>query len=63
MKIILVAANAQGKNLVFVSDKLQAYSLQEALRLAKDGKLENVYPVQGSAGAYLRTKPNTPRKE
>ncbi len=63
MKIILVATNAKGKNLVFVTDTLQAYSLPEALQLAKDRKLENVYPVQGSTGIYLRTKPNTPRKE
>ena len=63
MKIILVATNAQGKNLVFVSDTLRAYSLQDALLLAKDGKLENVYPVKGSAGVYLRTKPHTAKKE
>ncbi len=63
MKIILVATNAQSKNLVFVTDTLQTYSLQKTLALAKENKLENVYPVQGSAGAYLRTKPNTPRKE
>ena len=63
MKIILVATDARGKNLVFVTDTLRAYSLQEALQLAKEGGLENAYPVQGSVGPYLRTKPNTPRKE
>jgi hypothetical protein len=63
MKIILVATDARGKNLVFVTDTLRVYSLQDALQLAKDGKLENAYPVQGSAGAYLRTKPHTDKKE
>jgi len=63
MKIILVATNARGKNLVFVTDTLQAHSLQEALRLAREGALENVYPVKGSSGAYLRTRPNTPPQE
>ena len=63
VKIILVATNARGKNFVFVTDTLQVYSLPEALLLAKEGGLENAYPVNGNAGAYLRTKPNTPRKE
>jgi len=45
MKIILVATNSQGKNLVFVTDTLQACSLQEALQLAKEEKIENAYPV------------------
>jgi len=63
MKIILVATNSQGKNLVFVTDTLQACSLQEALQLAKEKKLENVYPVQGSTGAYLRTNRGAIKKE
>ncbi len=63
MKIILVATNSQGKNLVFVTDTLQAYSLQGAIKLAKEGKIENAYPVNSSAGAYLRTPPHTPKKE
>lgn len=63
MKIILVATNSKGKNLVFVTDTLQAYSLQEALHLAKEKKLENVYAVKGHTGAYLRTKPGTAKKE
>ena len=63
MKIILVATNARGKNLVFVSDALQVYSLQEAIRLATDEELENIYPVHRKTGVYLRTKPGTPQKE
>ncbi|MDP3661772.1 MAG: DUF3892 domain-containing protein [bacterium] len=63
MKIILVATGAQGKNVIFVSDTLQVYSLEEAVRLAREKKFENVYAVQGKNGAYLRTKPSTPKKE
>lgn len=63
MKIILVATNSHGKNLVFVTDTLQAYSLQDALKLVKEKKLENVYAVKGDTGAYLRTKLGTPKKE
>lgn len=60
MKIILVATDTRGKNLVFVSDALRAYSLSEAVRLAQDGKLENIYPVHRGTGVYLRTKPGVP---
>ena len=35
MKIILAAQDAKGRNVVFVSDTLQAYSLEEAIRLAR----------------------------
>ena len=63
MKIILVATDNRGKNLVFVSDALRAYSLSEAVRLAREGALDNVYPVQRSIGVYLRTKPSVPKKE
>lgn len=59
MKVILVATNPRGKNLVFVSDVLRAYSLEEAVVLAKKGTFENVYAVKGRDGFYLRTRPNT----
>jgi len=63
MQIILVATGAKGKNVVFVSDTLQSYSLEEAARLAKEGKLENVYVVKGRGGDYLRTSRSIPKKE
>ena len=46
MKIILAVAGANGKNVVFVSDTLRAYSLDEAVRLAKDGKFDGVYTMK-----------------
>ena len=63
MKIILVATDAHGKNLVFVSDTLQTYSLEQALALARDGKLKNIYAVNGDTGSYIRTKPIVPQGE
>ena len=62
MKIILVATDARGKNLVFVSDTLRAYSLEDTVELTKEGKLDNVYPVYRGTGVYLRTKQNLPKK-
>lgn len=59
-KIILVATDNQGKNLVFVDDLLQAYPLEKAIELAKGGKLDNVCIAKRSGVLYLRTKPNTP---
>ena len=63
MKIILVATGAKGKNVVFVSDTFQSYSLEEAVKLVKEGKFENVYVVKGKSGTYLRTSRNVPKKE
>lgn len=63
MKIILVATDARGKNVVFVSDTLHAYSLGEAVLLAKEEKFENTYTVKGKNGTYLRTRRDTPTNE
>lgn len=64
MKIILVATGAKGKNVVFVADTLKTYPLTEAVRLAKAGKFEeNVYAVQKSSGAHLRSSRSVPKRE
>ena len=63
MKIILVVSDGNGKNVVFVTDTLHAYSLDEAVQLARDGKFEGVYAVSGKHGAYLRTRPRVSKKE
>lgn len=63
MKIILVATDARGKNLVFVSNTLQVYSLEQALALARAGKFQNISVVKGSTGAYLRTDHGTTKNE
>ena len=57
MKIILVVTDVGGRNVVFVSDTLRVFPLEEAVRLAKVGRFENVHTVKsGGGGVYLRTK-------
>ncbi len=63
MKIILVVADGKGKNVVFVTDTLHAYSLDEAVQLARDGKFEGVYAVSGKHGTYLRTRSRVPKSD
>lgn len=63
MKIILVVTNTCGKNLVFVSDLLKTLSLVEAIRAADKGLFQNVYSVNGTSGAYLRSTPNISEKD
>ncbi len=58
MKIVLVIANSNGKNLVFVADTLDVYSLSESITLATQGKLESVHAVNTGQGSYLRANPN-----
>lgn len=63
MKITLVVTNTRGKNVVFISDSLQAMSLEEALQAADKGALENAYSVRGKFGVYLRSLPNASGKD
>lgn len=63
MKIILVVTGAKGRNVVFISDMLKVYPLEEAIRHARAGKFENVYAVRKGSGAYLRSSRNVPKKE
>jgi hypothetical protein len=58
MKIILVITDSKGKNLVFSTDALKSYSLDETVKLAKEGNLESVHVVKTGQGSYLRTSPN-----
>ena len=58
MKIILVITDAKGKNLVFSTDALKAYSLDESIKLAKRGGLESVHVVETGQGSYLRSNLN-----
>lgn len=62
MKIILVATGEKGRNVVFVTDMLKVYSLEEAVRHAKAGKFENVYAVRKGSNVYLRSSRNVPKK-
>ena len=58
MKIVLVVTDSKGENLVFSTDSLKAYSLDESIKLAKRSKLDSVHTVKTGRGAYLRSNPN-----
>lgn len=58
MKIILVITDSGGKNLVFSTDSLRTYSIDESIKLIKKGKLEEVHAVKTGHGSYLRANPN-----
>lgn len=63
MKIILVISDTQRKNIVFVTDVLTVYSLPEAIKAIKSGKIQSVHTVKTGAGTYLRANPNTTAKD
>lgn len=63
MKIILTVTDSNSKNLVFISDTLKTYSLEGALSLATENKLDNICVVASKYGKYLRTKPKTSKKD
>ena len=63
MKIILVVTNSKRKSLVFISDKLQAYSLDEAIQLTLKNNIEETHVAHKDERPYLRTNPSVPKKE
>src|SRR3989344_1641712 len=63
VKIILVATDAQKRSSVFVDETLRVYSLQEAIKSAKDGLFKNVYAVNRSGSFYLRASPSAPKED
>lgn len=58
MKVILVVTDSKGKNLVFSTNALKSYSLNESIKLAEKEKLEFVHAVKTGQGTYLRANPN-----
>lgn len=58
MKIILVVTDSKGKNLVFATDTLKAYSLNESIEFSEQGKMDMVHVVKTGQGSYLRAGPN-----
>lgn len=63
MKIALVITDTGGKNLVFVSNALETLSLDEAVSLASEEKINGAHVVRGASGAYIRTNPSVPKTE
>lgn len=59
----MVVTNARRRNFVFVSDALKALSLQETIREASLGIVENLLSVRGKYRKYVRLLPNTSKKD
>lgn len=63
MKFSLVVTNAEGKNLIFVTEGLQAFSLDKAIQSVHQGEVPGAYIVQRKTGLYIRTTKNVPKNE
>lgn len=63
MNIILVVTNARRRNSIFVSDSLKVLSLQETIREVSLGMVENLFVVRGKYRTYVRSLPNTSKKD
>jgi len=63
MRIALVVTDTKRKSLVFVSDELTAYSLEEAIELTHEGKINGAHIVQSNKGVYIRTNPHVAKKD
>lgn len=63
MKIVLVVTNPSRKSLVFVSKEIDAYPLEEAVKLAREGKIDGAHVVQGKKSGYIRTNPKVAKSE
>lgn len=63
MKIILTVTDSKGKNVVFVSEKLRACSLEEVTDLTKKRQVENMCVIEGGMGTYVRSNPNMESKD
>jgi hypothetical protein len=61
VKIILVLTDSRRKNLVFVTDELRVFSLEEIIKLTSNGKIDDTHVVERLAGTYIRTNPSVPR--
>jgi hypothetical protein len=57
MKIILVLTDTKRKSVVFISNNLDSYSLQEAIQLTQEGKIEGACCVQRKNSVSIRTLP------
>ena len=60
MELILVINDTRGKNILFISDSLKAFTLSEAIQLVQAKQLSALQIVRSMRGGfYLRTKPGS----
>lgn len=58
MHVVLVITDSGGKNLVFVTDTLKAYGLDDAVMRAEKDEWQSIHVVKSGPGSYLRSNPN-----
>lgn len=62
MQIVFVVTNSKRKSLVFASEDLNIYSLEEAAQLTLDGKIDGAHVVKTNKSTYIRTNPSVVKK-
>lgn len=62
MSILFVVTNTKKKSLVFVTQKLEVFSLPEMIVSIKNNFFERVYAVTGTSGTYIRSAPDATAK-
>ncbi|MBI4253256.1 hypothetical protein HY623_03735 [Candidatus Uhrbacteria bacterium] len=63
MKIVLVITNFRGKKTAFISQELRTYPLEQAVTLAREGKIEDAHVVHRGTTSYIRTNTNVPKDD
>ena len=63
MKIVLVITSSGRKSLVFVSNELEVYSLEKAVELTSEGKIDGAHVVQSDKNTYIRTNPKVAKSD
>jgi len=62
MQFILTITNTNRKNLFFIANDSQVFSLLEALSEVFKNNVDNTYIVNRKTGSYLRTKPSVSKE-
>ena len=62
MKILFVITNTKRKSIVFITDTLDTFSINEAIKAVENKLFENIYLVSGTVGTYIRSNPDANAK-
>lgn len=58
MGILFVVTDTKRKSLVFITEKLEAFSLTEMVIAVKNDLFEKLYAITGTSGTYIRSAPD-----
>lgn len=62
MGILFVVTDTKRKSLVFVTQKLEVFSLSEMIAAVGNGLFEKIYAITGTTGTYIRSAPDKTAK-